>query len=116
MKRSPSDSAGLADRGSAEHALGRGELIEEDEGGGWVSRLLECVPVLSYYNLPVLCVPPHYWPFSWPRRRGWRAGTDYSDYDEGTHEKRTHKVAARQFIIENDLSGFSDLRYLPGTV
>lgn len=82
--------------------------------------LLERFPLLSYLVHPILCIPPCYWPFSWPRLRRKKVEghrfhrRDYLDYEECTLEKRRNKAAARQFIIDNDLSGFADVFYLPG--
>ncbi len=116
MKRSLGQSTTSAGGGPPSDA----EAEEDAEPMSKCEWLLERFPLFSYLFVPILCIPPCYWPFSWPRLRrkkveGHRVHRrDYLDYEECTLEKRRNKAAARQFIIDNDLSGFSDVRYLPG--
>lgn len=113
MKRSLGQSTTSAGGGPPSEAEAEAVPLSKRE---W---LLERFPLLSYLIFPILCIPPCYWPFSWPRLRrkkveGHRVHRrDYLDYEECTLEKRLNKAAARQFIIDNDLSGFADVRYLP---
>ena len=107
MKRSLGQSTTSAGGGPPSDA----EAEEEAEPMSKCEWLLERFPLFSYLFVPILCIPPCYWPFSWPRLRrkkveGHRVHRrDYLDYEECTLEKRRNKAAARQFIIDNDLSG-----------
>jgi hypothetical protein len=60
----------------------------------------------------ILCTPPLYWPFGWPKVRGPK-DADYTHYEDSTNAKLETRAAANKFINEQSLEGFKDMQYLP---
>jgi len=83
------------------------------------SHMFSVFTFLSYFKLNILCIPPCYWPFGWPRLPGSKKKHEaesevYLDYEESTNEKRSNKLAAKKFIVDHDLQGFDHLAAMPG--